>query len=148
MSFFSTYFCRSNISTVTSSWYFLQYFLTFASVDMLLKIRFFSDPLSTCRHPTDVFYAISLKREHLHTIVWCYETQKTVNIRIYLKCPFLFQGKKPVNVTLIKAVDCKHQHYSLLGFLNFTNWLVWKITCQKSTKAVIVFTIARTQYLA
>ena len=40
-----------------------------ASVDMLLKIDFFSDPLSICRHPTDVFYAISLKREHLHTIV-------------------------------------------------------------------------------
>ena len=51
---------------------FLQYFLTFASVDMLLKIHFFSDPLSTCRHPTDVFYAISLKREHSHTIIWCY----------------------------------------------------------------------------
>ena len=64
-----------------------------ASVDMILKIDFFSDPLSISRHPTDVFYAISLKREHLHTIVWCYETQKTVNIRIYLKCPFLFQGK-------------------------------------------------------
>ena len=60
----------------------------------VFEIHFFSDPLSICRHPTDVFYATFLKREHLHTIVWCYETKKkTVNIRIYLESPFLFQGK-------------------------------------------------------
>ena len=75
----------------------------------VFEIHFFSDPLSICRHPTDVFYATFLKREHLHTIVWCYETKKKLWTSEYIwKVLFCFK-EKTRNITLIRTVDCKHQ---------------------------------------
>ena len=73
-------FCNTSLHCI--SWY-------------VFEIHFFSDPLSICRHPTDVFYATFLKREHLHTIVWCYETKKNCEHQNIFGKSFFVSRKKP-----------------------------------------------------